>query len=211
MDTVAASLIALGVGTAVYRWVGRGKELTRQAREDLRRRQSRGEMNFLRQASRMPDPRFSRVARRMKDAFARLQQIDRWRCEDDSGRVQALVEINDQACQLYLGCRNMLLRSLDLFHASTQMATQESRVRMMQVRDEVSRELEASLNRLDQALDQIYAARVSGTSRSISSLASLRDELDQQLKVARRVEERMEDLGKDWTAAHRNPEDGGAD
>lgn len=201
-DNVAVSLLALGLGTAAYRLTIGGKKHTARAREDLRRIGKKREGAKLRQMkrgmSRMQDPRLLQSLNSLDAAFERLQQVDRWRCESTGKKSLEIAEIHDQACRLYLECRNMLERTQELFQGASQMATEEVRSRVMKSREELFGELKTSLHHLDHALDEVYSAQLSGKAQPIAEAAELRDELSRQVDVARQVEERMDELTNDW-------------
>lgn len=201
-DNVGWTLLAVGLGTAAIRaTVGKGK-LTLRAREDLRRKAKKMEQADLRRLkrrmARTKDSRLDAHITRLTAAFERLQQVDRWRCEGDTNKGVEIEEIHDQACRLYIECRNMLERTQDLHDGAGQMATTEIRSRVMQSREELMGELQTSLHHLNHALDEVYSARLSGKSRPVEDATELRDELRRQVEVARQVEERMEDITADW-------------
>lgn len=205
-DVIGWSMLAVGLGTAAYRWTLGGRKHEALARKDLRRvarRKETARLRVIRRAtSRSRDPRLDQAINNLTRSYDRLQQVDRWRCEGKKSKKGIeLAEVHDQACRLYVECRNLLERSQELFDGASQMATQEVRSRVLASREELLTELQISMNHLDHALDEVYSSQLSGKSGPIAEASELRDELRRQVEVARQVEERMEDLSNQWRVA----------
>jgi methyl-accepting chemotaxis protein len=75
------------------------------------------------------------------------------------------------------------------------MATAEARETVLRSRGELLEEVTRSVEQLGASIDQIQVSALAQGAGS-SDLAKIRSELDVGLEVARRVQERMEDLDR---------------
>jgi hypothetical protein len=106
---------------------------------------------------------------------------------------EMLPEIGSHLRRLHDSCCATLERCAALGLAAREMATTEGRVRVQAARRELLDEVGRSVEQLDAALDRLQATALD-RDRPPIDLAMLRDELDEGLRVARRLDERMDEL-----------------
>jgi len=194
-----AGLAGIGGGAlaAAGKWWLRSDQLTQQARDDLRREATRHHSASLRQLQDRlrhdPDPRTGEAVRQLRELYRRLDRAGVLRGEDPSA---ALSELCGQAVDLYRSCLASLERSQRVGEAAREMSTDEARTRLLELRENLMAEVARSIAQLGSTLDHLQAARVR---REISDtqLSALRAELETGLAVARRVEQRMDELEAD--------------
>lgn len=194
------SLGALAFATlmAMQRWVTGGERLAEQAWRDLQGKVRKEHTRYLRELRRElrgdRDPRTSNMLKRLQRAYDRLLVSDRWR-QDEPNEIFA--EIRGQSHELYQSCLRLLERSLEIWKASRDMATESARQRLRDSREHLITEVQRSIENLEQTLDHIQTSQLQQGSQLEADAARLREELNEGLAVARRVEERMEQLDVD--------------
>lgn len=135
-----------------------------------------------------PDPR----------ALASLDKLKRVRQRLDGPLRTApmsplLAEVRAKAEELYESCVSWLQRAAQQQAAAARMATPEAKQELLRVHGELLGEVAGSVDRLGATVDQIELSVLSQASAG-PDLAGIRSELDMGLEVARRVEQRMNEL-----------------
>jgi hypothetical protein len=191
-----AGMGAAAVVAAFRWWTARDKYLEK-ARHDLLRDQQRTEMarlNHLRRQVRADaDVRTNRAIGKLRDLYRRLVQV---RAEGRPSDAPTVAELQQSAERLYRSCLAALERSLAQWDAAQQMTTEESRGQMLASREALLAELDESIGHLGRTLDHLQAMPLKHDPRG-EDLARVREELDMGLAVARRVEQRMDELDRD--------------
>ena len=194
------SFAALAFATllCLQRWISGGEKLTEQAWRDLQGKVRKEHVKYLRELRRQlrgdRDPRTSNMLKRLQKAYDRLLVSDRWR-EDEPNEIFA--EIRGQSHELYQSCLRLLERSLEIWKTSRDMATESARQRLRDSREQLITEVQRSIENLEQTLDHMQTSQLKQGSQLEADAARLREELNEGLAVARRVEERMEQLDVD--------------
>ena len=199
-------LAALGFAafSAAQRWFAGGAELTEQAYHDLQTKARREHAKYLRDLRRElrgdRDPRTSNMLKKLQKVHDRLLMVDRWQRD---GASEIFGEVNVQANELYQACLRLLERSLEIWKASRDMATESARRKLRDSREQLVTEVQQSIDNLEQTLDHIQTSQLKQGSQVESDAARLREELDEGLTVARQVEQRMRQLEVDLESRQR--------
>ncbi len=135
------------------------------------------------------DSHTQRSLRRLRELYERFRANSQWTAAFDR---RAAVEIADTIEKLFTACIASLDRSLEMWEAARQMATQAARDKLLEQRRRLLGEVAASIDQFAVTVDEVQSLAVS--KRGSDELARFREELDQSLAVARRVEQRMLDL-----------------
>ena len=98
--------------------------------------------------------------------------------------------VMDSVDRMFHVCVDHLRQSYKLWQ-SAQQTTGRSRENTLRQREELIQEVEQSVSHLEQTIDQLQTV---SSKRSKSELARLREELDETIRVAKRVEQRTEEL-----------------
>lgn len=133
------------------------------------------------------DPRTERVLRDLRQ----LHRTFGDRCKEQTV-VAAHHALVGQVEQIFNASVSQLERSLELFHIS-QRLTGQSQIDILEERERVIDEVVETRDHLSATIEQFQTFV---TRRNQSELSSLRDELDETLRVAKRTEQRMAELGQ---------------
>jgi hypothetical protein len=189
--------LALGVGVATWRWLTGSERLTQEALEQLQSGAEREHRSYLRQLQRRlrkdKDPRTNEVVKQLKALRSRLTRvglIGRRRISETAA------EIRDDARQLYRSCLTSLERTLDHQQAAGEMTTPELRQKLLSAREELISQIGESIVRLGATLDHLQTSALE-PGRQSEELTRMRRELQTGLEVARRVEQRMDQIDRD--------------
>lgn len=98
--------------------------------------------------------------------------------------------------QLFNRCVQSLARTLDLWRTAQKMVTPEAKKPILEQRESIIEDVGKSITQLGKVLAGIQGLESGGGESS--ELAGIREELDQRLAVAKRVEERMRSLDKEY-------------
>jgi predicted nuclease with TOPRIM domain len=96
----------------------------------------------------------------------------------------------DSVDRMFHVCIDHLRESYQLWRTAQRM-TGKSQENTLRQRAELIQEVEQSVSHLEQTIDQLQTVT---TKRSKSELSRLREELDETIRVAKRVEQRTEEL-----------------
>jgi hypothetical protein len=191
---MGVSGILLGVGMALTRWLYGLEDIAREALEDLDSETEEGHRAYLNRLETQlradGDPRTDRSLmqlRRLRDRMTRAGLAN-----DDLSSAY-VPEIRERAEQLYHSCLASLERTVELWRAAQEMATDKARSLVLDSRESLIEEVAASVRHLGATLDHLQTAELRRDRRD-QSLAQMREELEMGLEVARRVEQRVEDL-----------------
>jgi len=185
----ATVLIAVGVAAWRLTW-GRQTLIVRVITQ-LKRKESREQRAFLRGLQRKlrqdRDSRTGDMLRRLRKVYDRVVELDLDKARQQPWRV----EVYDQVCVLYRSCLSALERSFDLWIRANEMATDESRLQVLQWRNELLNQVNEGVQQLEKSLDQLQASALKYELPQ-AELLQVRSELEQGLEVARQVEKRLE-------------------
>jgi hypothetical protein len=199
-------LVALGFAVfgAAQRWFAAGDDLTERAWRDLQGKARQEHAKYLRELRRAlrgdRDLRTSNMLKKLQRIHDRLLMADRWQRD---GASEMFGEIRVQANDLYQACLRLLERSLEIWQASRDMATESARQQLRDSREQLVTEVQNSIDHLEQTLDHIQTSQLKQGSQVQADATRLREELDEGLTVARQVEERMSQLEVDLESRHR--------
>lgn len=204
LGVVGLAALAFAAFSATQRWFARGDELTELAWRDLQRKARQEHAKYLRELRRAlrgdRDPRTSNMLKKLQRIHDRLLMADRWQRD---GASEMFEEIRVQANELYQACLRLLERSLEIWQASRDMATESARRQLRDSREQLVTEVQHSIDNLEQTLDHIQTSQLKQGSEVQTDAARLRDELDEGLTVARQVEQRMRQLEVDLESRQR--------
>lgn len=190
--------IAWGSMNAVRRWWGQSEQLTDLALKDFQnqtRRRHVTQLNLLRRELRTDrDPRTTQMARRLQELYERMLQLSPVYSRHPSSLRPIAQEILDHAAELYNSCLDLLQKSLHLWRTARQLSTDTARNQMLESRENLIQEIEASIQNLESTLDTLQTSQLQHRELESTENARLRDELRQGLDVAREVQRRMDDL-----------------
>ncbi len=189
--------VLLGLGAAATRWLVGSGELARQAFEELRAESGRKKKHHLRKLRRRirydRDPRTNRLLLQLVRLAKRMGQAGVMNHEDGNDVV---AEVRDKAVGLYQSCLGSLERTIDLYEAAQQMATEDARNQLLAQREELLEEVRRSVAHLETTLDHLQSLQLKRDRRG-EGLAQMRKELEMGLSVAQRVERRMDNLDRE--------------
>jgi hypothetical protein len=190
---VGLASVAVGVGALATRVIFKLEDLTREAYGEITSataREAEARLDALH--ARLEgdrDPRTETTLESLRSTYRELQE--QLRRETNLPRAQ-LLEVSRNADRLFHSCVESLERTLALWQAGQTMSTAEARREAMARRERLLKEIQASADHLAKILDGVRSLGLE--SRDGQQLAILRGELDESLTVARRVEERMQDI-----------------
>lgn len=189
---VCGLLIAAGI--AFTRWVyftGPLAEAVDRALEGQSERQQQARLDQLqRQLRDDSDPRAAEAVGKLRQLRSRLQAAMRRPAADP-----LLDEVCQKSAELYESCLGNLERVAQQGAAAREMATPEARQTLLRSRGELLDQVARGVEQLGVSVDQLQVSALAGSAGS-SDLAKIRTELDAGLEVARRVQERMQDLDR---------------
>lgn len=204
LGVVALASLAFAAISAAQRWFVGGDELTERAWRDLQRKARQEHAKYLRELRRAlrgdRDPRTSNMLKKLQRIHDRLLMADRWQ---RGGASEMFGEIRVQANELYQACLRLLERSLEIWRASRDMATESARQQLRDSREQLVTEVQHSIDNLEQTLDHIQTSQLKQGSQVEADATRLREELDEGLSVARQVEQRMSQLEADLESRQR--------
>lgn len=185
--------VLTGIGALATRWVYGSDELTRQALEELRAEALAEEEKAIDAlAQRLltdDDPRTEVHLQKLRSLYRDFRADTAW-----TTRVSPFVavEIAQNVDSLYKGCVRSLERSLEFWQTAKKMTTSEARKKILDARERILDDIAGSIDQLARTLDEVRTLGVKVDAGE--DLAHLREELGASLTVARRVEERMQEL-----------------
>jgi hypothetical protein len=186
--------LLFAAGMAFTRWVYVAGPLADTMDRARASQAERGEQMRLDQLQRQlrddSDPRTRDNVTKLRQLRSRLQAALRNPTGDP-----LLVEVRQKTEELYQSCLGNLERVAQQGVAAREMATAEARETVLRSRGELLEEVTRSVEQLGASIDQIQVSALAQGTGS-SDLAKIRSELDVGLEVARRVQERMEDLDR---------------
>lgn len=204
LGIVGLAALAFAAFNAVQRWFVGGDELTEQAWHDLQSKARQEHAKYLRELRRQlrgdRDPRTSNMLKKLQRIHDRLLMADRWQRD---GANEMFEEVRVQANELYQACLRLLERSLEIWRASRDMATESARRQLRDSREQLVTEVQHSIDNLEQTLDHIQTSQLKQGSQVQIDATRLREELDEGLSVARHVEQRMRQLEVDLESRQR--------
>jgi uncharacterized coiled-coil protein SlyX len=134
------------------------------------------------------DSRTQNCLHELRHLYSRLKS------KVDSGRITpAAYDVIEGVDNMFSVCVKQLAHSLELWETAKTMRG-PARDSILGQRDQLVREVCESVIHLGNTVDQFHLVT---TKKNSQDLARLRAELDESLDIARRVEERKAELGKD--------------
>ncbi len=194
LGVVGLAAIVVAMAAAAGQWFFRYDRLAREALDDLRKEEERRRFTHLRQLQRqLRGDRDLRTGQFIVDLRRLCRRLERASPPHAARRGSLLLELRDQAEELYGLCVASLERSLELSITAQDLATPEARGQVLESRESLLGEIEKSVARLDATLDYLQAAAV-GRDEPEERLVRVREELEVGLDVARRVRQQMDEL-----------------
>jgi hypothetical protein len=204
LGVMALAAFAFATLIATQRWIRGGEKLTEQAWSKLQGKVREEHAKYLRQLRRElrgdRDPRTSNMLKKLQRVYDRLLVSERWQRDEPR---EIFAEIRLQCDELYQSCLRLLERSLEIWKVSRDLATESARQQLRDSREQLITEVQRSIHNLEQTLDHIQTFQLKQGSQVEADAARLREELSAGLVVARRVEERMEQLDVDLASRQR--------
>ena len=192
--------ILAAAGAFVTRLLLDGDRVTREVATALEREEQEARQRSLdeldhRLATADEDPRPETALRDLRALVKAFEENS-----DDYYRFNAgsAIEIHSRIGQLFDRCVESIQQTERLWQTAEKINTPAARKPILQQREKIIEEVQASIKQLSNAL--VALQTLGAGDRSNADLARLRDELDQSLAVAKTVEERVNDLVKEATA-----------
>lgn len=196
LGVLGLASVLFAFASAGIRWTLGHDRLRAAANEELETEAARNHTLYLHYLWRRlrvdGDPRTRQYLEQMRRLYQRMQRAGVLGKRADS---RLSPEICEKTERLYQSCLAALERTHDYWTATRQMATAEGRREAVAAREALLAEVGRSLERLNATLDHLQAAALRREDQT-EQLASIREELDEGLEVAKRVEERMEELDR---------------
>jgi hypothetical protein len=189
---------ALGaVGSFFSQMFLRGDQVTREAAADLAREENEARQKSLDELDRRlttadDDPRPETALRELRALVRAFEDSDG---TDWSLNSRSVFDVHSMVSQLFDQCVQSLQQTDRLWQTAQQLHTPAARKPILQQREKIIDEVQASIKQLSQTLATLQTLD-SGTG-SNAELKRMREELDQSLAVAKTVEERVNALVKD--------------
>lgn len=182
--------IIAGIGTFLSRCTKKGlAQITEEAYQHVHKQKVKKEELALDELdSRLVkdrDPRTQTLLRNLRKIY------DIFRTDIDEGNVMVQVyELVDTVDDLFLQCVEQLKHSYDLWEHAKQLSN-SSKENILEKREKVIGDVEMAVDRLNSTIEEFHSFTVS---KNRDTLSSLCENLDASMKVARRVQRRLETL-----------------
>jgi hypothetical protein len=192
---IAGGLCALGAFfTRLF--IG-GEEVTRRVAAELEREEQVARQKALDELDKKlttsdKDPRPETA---LRDLRALVKALEEGTSDYNRFNAAVVVEIHSRVGQLFDHCVESLRQTDRLWQTAQQLHTASARKPILDQRERIVGEVQASIKQLSDTLVAIQA--LGADEPADRQLSRLRDELDQSLAVARTVEERVNDLVRD--------------
>lgn len=195
---LGAGLLIVCIFNAAAKWTWGRARLEKSALQDLLKKQRREHLTHLddvRSSMRRDrDPRTSDLVKQLRGIFERLWTLT----PDPNSEWKETPEVYQQAMELYQSCLTLLKRTFELWIASKSVSTDRARHQLLDSRDELLGQVEASIDHLNASLDSLQTSGIDRTREELALHNSqLQKELEQGLEVARAVEKRMDELERE--------------
>jgi hypothetical protein len=128
----------------------------------------------------------------LRDLRALLQAFDAIARQADAAHLQAIFGVRDKVQEIFEQSVRSVEHTLKLGDTAKQLQTAAAREPILEQRERIVRDLEASVRQLGGTLAALQGLSAGGGAHA--ELTRLRDELDQSLAVASRVESRLNAL-----------------
>ncbi|MEM7312331.1 MAG: hypothetical protein AAF497_04185 [Planctomycetota bacterium] len=184
--------ILTGVGVFASRMIFGLDQLTNQAYEYVLEKQQAGQLESLEKLKQKlqkdNDPRTESLLTQLRALY------DSIKSDVKEGKISlAAHDVLDGVDNMFHVCVDYLGRSFDLWQTSQKMKG-VAREQVLAQREELIEEVAQSCQYLEETINQLNAAT---TKRNKSDLARMREELDETIRVARRAEERTNEIGNE--------------
>jgi len=194
---VAMGCILGALGTFFTRLVVGSEAISKAAVEEMQKEAHEAREKSLDELdgklTRDGDPR---TQASLRDLRALAKAFNESRTPGAGLNIESMFDIASGVEQLFNRCVQSLERTLQLWRTARKMATPEAKKPILERREGIIEDVGESIEQLGKVLVGIQGLG-SGESAS-SELASIREELDQRLAVAKRVEERMRSLERQY-------------
>lgn len=184
-------------GAFLTRLLVNGEEVTRtvaaqiEQEEQVARQQALDELDKkLTTADKDPRPETA-----LRDLRALVKALEECSADYDRFNPSTVIEIHSRFSQLFDHCVESLRQTDRLWQTSQQLHSASARKPILDQREKIVSEVQASIKQLSDTLVAMQA--LGAGERADGQLARLRDELDQSLAIAKTVEERVNDLVKE--------------
>ncbi len=178
-----------GIGVFASRMIFGLERLTNRAYEYVLEQQQQQQIESLRalegKLRKDRDPRTQNLLRQLWQLYKALEK------DIKAGKIPTAAHgVMDSVDRMFHVCLGHLQQSYKLWQAAQRM-TGRSQENTLRQREELIQEVEQSVSHLEQTIDELQTV---SSKRSKSELARLREELDETIRVAKRVEQRTEEL-----------------
>jgi hypothetical protein len=190
---LGASGLLFGAGVAATIWLLRGETLRENAISEFRDEAHKNHERFLAELKQRlevdGDARTNEYLQQLLKLHRRMRRAGIF---DVHVPAEILPEIKDKTESLYRSCLSTLERTLAFWDAAQEMMTEEARQRVLESREGLIDEVGTSIHHLGATMDFLQTAKLEEDRDR--SLPQMRRELEVGLEVARRVEQRMDEL-----------------
>ena len=185
------------VGTFFTRLFVSGEDITRRVATELEQEDQLARQKALDELDKRltaadKDPRPETA---LRDLRALVKALEEGTSDYNRFNAGTVVEIHSRVGQLFDHCVESLRQTDRLWQTAQQLHTPAARKPILDQREKIVCEVQASIKQLSDTLVAIQS--LGGGERADRQLSRLRDELDQSLAIAKTVEERVNDLVKD--------------
>jgi uncharacterized protein YoxC len=185
--------VAFGLGMLVQRLIIGSEKIARRAQQEVEAEDDKEKEAILdkleeklRQTEGTSDEHALRDLRALVKAFS----SDSWRKNLNAMTTSDLLATIDQ---IFIQCINSLTQSLDLYNLSNEAASRKTRNTILERRESIIKGVQESVDRLNETLCAVQ--ELGSSNNQAAKLSKLSQELNYQLAIAKRVKERVEDLG----------------
>ena len=190
---LGATGLLFGIAAALSRWKRDGAQIRRAAAEKFRDESNRNHEQFLNDLERRlqtdDDDRTNQHLAALRQLHRRMRRVGLF-----AGGLPAMIlpDVKERTEQLYRSCLSSLERSVILRDAALEVATASARGQLIKSRESLLGEVGTTIRHLGATLDFLQTSKLEKDDDR--HLVRMRQELEVGLEVARRVEDRMNDL-----------------
>lgn len=207
---IAGSLAA--TGAFLTRLLLNGEQVARQVVGEVERDEQDARQRALDELDRRlaADDDDPRPETALRDLRALVKAFEESAAAASGFNAGSVVEIRGRVSELFDQCVESIRQTQRLWQTAGRLTSAEARKPILQQREKIIRDVQASIKQLSGTLVALQNLGASGPARG--ELDRLRDDLDQSLAVAKTVEERVNNLVKESGLAtddhplHDNPQ-----
>ena len=191
---VGAAGIVVGVGSAIWKLTAGGEKLTDETLQQLRREAHRRHLTELRKLQALlrtdKDPRTGELIRGLRNLYKRMH-TENLLADSDGPSWQ--YEIRQQLSEFYNASIDSLRRTHQFWQLANDVHSEKERDQLMQSREDLITELQDAVTQLGSTVDAVHLQTVKQALPD-QNLSQVQQELQQGLEVARRVQQRLDQI-----------------